>query len=198
MHKGVQDLGSQSMRKYKTIIADPPWSFSNTFLSTDKNYGTAIKEYPTMKLSKIKEMPIENISEKDCVLLLWSTWPQLENSLTVQAEWGFKYITGFPYIKITDISKTLFGEYELKTKFGIGFWSRGCSEILLICKKGQPKLPTFDFTGLLSPNLHHSRKPVDLYHYAETLEGPYLELFARRKREGWDSFGNEIENSIEL
>lgn len=112
--------------------------------------------------------------------------------------WGFQYVTGFPWVKVTDISRNLWGELEIKVSYGIGFWSRGCTEFVMIGKRGHVKPPDMGFIGLLSPNLFHSRKPDDIYEYAESLLPPYLELFARRSRPGWDVFGNEVENSIEL
>jgi len=149
-----------------------------------------------MKAESICELPIIDFADSDCVLLLWCTWPQMKEGLMVLESWGFEYITGFPWIKITDISQTLWGEFEFRAQYGVGFWARGCSEFLLIGRRGKPKLPSYDFVGLLSPNLKHSRKPIDIYHYAESLEGPHLELFARGKRDGWDVYGNEVESDI--
>ena len=86
------------------------------------------------------------------------------------------------------------GEWDIKPQYGVGFWVRGCSEPLFIARRGKVSPPTDGFIGLLSENLRHSRKPENIYHYAEQLEGPYLELFARRPRQGWDSWGNEIKS----
>ena len=179
--------------KYKTIIADPPWNYNNSGCR-----GACENHYPTMSVAEICKLPICSLAEIDSVLLLWCTWPQLKEGIAVAESWGFNYVTGFPWIKITDISQTLWGKFEFRTQYGIGFWSRGCSEFILICKKGKPTLPKEDFIGLLSPNLRHSKKPIDIYHYAESLEGPYLELFARKTRKGWDSWGNEIETKLKL
>lgn len=179
------------MKKYKTIIADPPWNYNNSGCR-----GACENHYQTMKAESICELPIIDFADSDCVLLLWCTWPQMKEGLMVLESWGFEYITGFPWIKITDISQTLWGEFEFRAQYGVGFWARGCSEFLLIGRRGKPKLPSYDFVGLLSPNLKHSRKPIDIYHYAESLEGPHLELFARGKRDGWDVYGNEVESDI--
>jgi len=113
--------------------------------------------------------------------------------------WGFEFVTGFPWIKLgSPPIVDLWGETKFYPFYGIGFWVRGCSEPVLIGRKGKPPLPDYDFLGLVSEKMVHSRKPSNLYDYAESLPGPYLELFARRDRVGWDGWGNELESSIEL
>ena len=103
-----------------------------------------------------------------------------------------------PWLKVSSVTNGLFGEVEFKSPYGVGFWVRGCSEPILIAKRGKAKPPTDGFIGLLSPNMFHSRKPDSIYEYAESLPGPRLEMFARRKREGWDVFGNEVKGSIHI
>ena len=172
--------------KYKVILADPPWSYSNS-----GTRGAAQNQYPTMKDQDIYDMDIP--AANDSVLLLWVTWPKLVEGMKVVKSWGFEYVTGFPWVKITGLSEDLFdGDPTITVPYGVGFWMRGTTEPLLIGRRGNVSPPTESMIGLLSPNLKHSRKPDSIYDYAETLEGPYLELFARRRREGWDSWGNEV------
>lgn len=183
------------MKKYGVIIADPPWKYNNE----GGCRGTTTDHYPTMTLPELESLSINLFAAHDSVLLMWATWPKLDEvCLPLLKSWGFEYITGFPWVKITHISNNLWGELEIKVPYGIGFWARGTSEIVLIGKRGNPKPPPNGFIGLLSPNLYHSRKPDDLYHYAESMRGPYLELFARRKRDGWDVWGNEVPSNVEL
>lgn len=173
---------------YGVILADPPWNYANSGCR-----GAAENHYPTMSLEEICAMPIAQQSAPNSVLLLWATWPQLREGLAVVDAWGFNYITGFPWIKIVgDPSQNRWGEWEITPQYGVGFWVRGCTEPLLIGRKGKVSPPTDGLIGLLSENLRHSRKPENIYHYAETLQGPYLELFARRRRLGWDSYGDQI------
>lgn len=181
------------MKKYKTILADPPWDYNNSGCR-----GAAKNIYPTMKDTEIYNLPIPQIADKDCVLLLWATWPKLTEAMQVINAWGFEYKTAFPWVKVTDCSKNFWGDWEIKVPYGIGFWIRGVSEPLLISTKGNIKPPDVGFVGLLSPNLSHSKKPIDVYHYAEFLPAPRVELFARRKRNGWDVWGNEVESDIKL
>jgi N6-adenosine-specific RNA methylase IME4 len=178
--------------KYGVILADPPWSYNNA-----GTRGAAALVYPTMSDADIAALPVGDMAASDCVLLLWGTWPKLlEGCMAALDGWGFAYVTGFPWIKVEEVSRDLWGELKIKTRYGLGFWARGTSEPLLIARRGDPKPPPDGFIGLLSPNLAHSRKPESIYHYAEAMPGPYLELFARRPRAGWDSWGNEITSTI--
>lgn len=180
------------MTRYAVILADPPWSYSNS-----GTRGAALNQYPAMTNDDILRLPVADHAADDSVLLLWATWPKLaEVCLNVITAWGFKYVTGFPWVKVTDVSRNLWGELQIKTPYGIGFWARGTSEPLLVARRGNPKPPPNGFIGLLSPNLAHSRKPDDIYEYAEAMPGPYLEMFARRRRRGWDAWGNEIDSDI--
>jgi N6-adenosine-specific RNA methylase IME4 len=176
------------MKRYGVIVADPPWDYDRANVE-----GAAAKEYPTMMLPELCALPIKQLAAKDSVLLLWGTWPKLaEACLPLLRAWGFSYVTGFPWIKVTSVAPNLWGEMEISVPYGVGFWARGCSEFVLIGRRGNVSPPPNGFIGLLSPNLYHSRKPDSIYEYAEALPGPYLELFARRSRPGWDVYGNEV------
>ena len=180
------------MSKYGVIIADPPWTYERS-----KVQGAAGKEYNTMTLEDICALPIGELAADNSVLFLWATWPLLREAMQVVESWGFTYITGIPWVKIVGLpSVNLGGELEIKPQYGVGYWVRGCSEPILICRRGKVSPPEGDFVGLLSENMRHSRKPDNLHHIAEKLPGPYLEMFARRKRPGWDVFGNEVAGSI--
>jgi len=179
--------GDNYPKKYGVIIADPPWNYNNA-----RCRGAAENIYSTMTVDDICALPVESLAADDCVLLEWCTWPQMQEGLRVMEAWGFTYTTGFPWVKVTDVSKTLWDELTIDVPYGIGFWARGCTEFVLIGKRGNPKPPPNGFIGLLSPNLHHSRKPDSVHHYAMSMPGPYLELFARRSFPGFDVWGNQI------
>ena len=182
------------MTRYRVILADPPWSYNNS-----GTRGAAANVYPTMTDADILALPVGDMADDDAVLLMWATWPKLaEVCLPAVAAWGFQYVTAFPWVKVTSVSHDLWGELRISVPYGVGFWARGTSEPLLIAKRGNPKPPPNGFIGLLSPNLGHSRKPDSVYEYAEAMPGPYLELFARRSRPGWDAWGNEIDNTATL
>ncbi len=160
---------------YGVIVADPPWPYR-----LSKGQEAAKDKYDLMEDQDIYNMPIPNLAAQNSILLLWGTWPKLPEALKTMSSWGFEYVTGFP-------NNGIF--------YGVGYWVRGCSEFVFIGRKGDVSPPRLEgFLGLMSPNLYHSRKPEDIYQIAESLPGPYLELFARRSRDGWHSFGNEIED----
>lgn len=184
-----------SDKRYGVIVADPPWRYANTAVQ-----GNVDAQYPTLSVDEICALPVRELAADDSVLLLWVTWPQLREGLRVVEAWGFEYVTGFPWVKIIGHpSQNLWGEIEVRSQYGVGFWIRGCTEALLIARRGHVSPPSgAGLVGLLSPNLHHSRKPENIYHLAEQLPGPYVELFARRARRGWDNWGNEIETEVRL
>lgn len=172
-------------QKYGVIIADPPWPYQQF---SERKQGAASAIYNLMTIDELCAMPIKDLSANDSILLLWGTWPKLPEALQVMMAWGFEYVTGFPWIKLDGNGIPV---------YGIGFWVRGCSEFVFIGRRGNVSPPRLDgFLGLMSPNLYHSRKPESLHEYAETLPGPYLELFGRRTRLGWTVFGNEIDDEL--
>ena len=182
------------MTRYGVIIADPAWRYNNSGQN-----GAAEHEYATMSVADICVLPVQQLAADDSVLLLWGTWPLLPDAMRVMQAWGFRYVTGFPWIKIAgEPSRDMWGELDIKPQFGVGFWVRGCSEFVFVGRRGNVRPPTENFVGLLSENFGHSRKPDSLHHYAESMPGPYLELFARRAREGWDVWGNQVAGSITL
>lgn len=173
-------------KKYNVIYADPPWKY-NTWRD---GLGTAEKHYPTMKVESIVGMQniIKNISEKDCILFLWVTFPCLLEGLKVMKKWGFKYKTcGFNWIKRNKVSDTWF--------FGMGHWTRANSELCLIGTKGTIKRKSNKVSQIIDTHIEeHSKKPNIVRERIVELVGdlPRIELFARQTSEGWDSWGNEI------
>jgi len=144
-------------------------------------------------------MPIRHIIDTDALLILWATWPQQREAHTLIDAWGFHYVTGMPWVKCHDIERSMFEPtVQFSVRLGVGYWIRGETETILIARKGRVKRPDRTYTGLLSPNYSHSRKPASIYEYAEQFPGPRLELFPRTVRPGWDVYGNEIPGSITL
>ena len=172
-------------KKYNTIYADPPWYFRSY---SEKGEGrNAIKHYKCMSLSDICNLPISTISDDNCVLLMWVVDPFLEQAFRVIEAWGFKYKTvGFTWAKTNQKS--------LGFSTGLGYWTRSNPEMCLLSTKGNPKRVSKSVKQLVvSSRREHSRKPDEMHTYIEQLlEGPYIELFARSTKEGWDSWGNEI------
>ena len=170
--------------KYGVIVADPPWPYQQF---SERKQGAASAEYNLMTMDELYGIPIKDMASEDSILLLWGTWPKLPEAVQTMNAWGFEYVTGFPWVKLNKNGNGIY--------YGIGFWVRGCSEFVLIGRRGNVSPPRLEgFLGLMSPNLKHSHKPEDIYAIAESLPGPYLELFSRRSRRGWHSFGNEVKD----
>ena len=174
-------------RRYKVVLVDPPWNFRNKTVR-----GGAFNWYKTMPVEEIMAMPIPRHTTDESVVLLWGVWSRVRAALEVMDAWGFEQISGFPWVKTLE-PPYLDGDGILRARlaYGTGWWVRGGSEFVLIGKKKNAKAPRSNFLGLLAPRLEHSRKPDDIYHYIEeSFSGPYLELFARRNRDGWHSYGD--------
>lgn len=181
-----------TVKKYGVIIADPPWSYD-----IGHRNGAAAKHYSTMTLDEMIAMPINGMAADDSVLLMWGTWPKLEEAcLPLMRAWGFQYVTGMPWVKITGLPQIdLFDELRIRPAFGTGYWFRGVTEPILIGRRGNASPPIMDFAGILCERMQHSRKPENIHHYAMSLPGPYLELFSRRPYAGFDCWGNEVEST---
>jgi len=188
--------------RFPVIVADPPWDFTTY---SDKAQKSAKQHYRTMSLFDIANLPVSDVAADVCCLLLWATWPNLEDALTVGAAWGFSYKTcAFNWIKRSGNGTSW--------HTGLGYYTRSNSEpCLLFTRGGTPQrqhkdvhqvlvsddavqpLPGFEEV-LTSPVAAHSEKPGDFYFRVERLlQGPYLELFSRRYRPGWVTLGNELD-----
>ena len=179
---------------FKTIVADPPWLFSDKLPGETRG---ASKQYDCMTTQDICNLRIENTImgqpiADDAILFLWRVASQQQEALGVVKAWGFTVKTDLVWLKKT--------ENGLRW-FGMGRTLRAEHETCLVCTKGRPAVlnhstrSTFvtDVAGLSAKAGRHSEKPEEFYAIIEGLvEGPYLELFARKHREGWTSVGNEL------
>lgn len=171
-------------KKYNVIYADPPWAYD------ESGTGNRVvhSKYPTMSLNDLKRLPVQDISDDDCLLFLWVTFPRLEEGLEVINAWGFRYYGLFKtWIKTNKKSDSLF--------WGMGYYSRQNPEILLIGLKGKiPPKVRDEHSVLISKVREHSRKPDEVRDQIVRVTGdlPRIELFARQQTEGWDVWGNEI------
>jgi N6-adenosine-specific RNA methylase IME4 len=169
---------------YRVVYADPPWKFK--VWSAKSTGRSAEQHYPTLDIDEICRLGVS--TAPDCTLFMWTTWPHLEDALFVAKQWGFTYKSvAFDWMKINP-SGSLF--------LGMGYVTRGNTEPCLRFTKGKPGAPKSRGvpSAILEPRREHSRKPDCVYERIEALyDGPYLELFARTKRAGWDQFGNEVD-----
>ncbi len=180
--------------KYQIIYADPPWSYKDKRDSHPKMNGGATRHYPTMSIRDIKNLNVDLITDKNCMLFLWATFPNLPEALEVIKAWGFTYKTlAFSWIKTN--------KKNGKPFFGIGYYTKSNCEVCLIGVKGKPiKASNSVSSVLMEPIEQHSKKPDIVRDKIVQLVGdvPRIELFARNRTEGWDIWGNELESDVEL
>ena len=166
--------------KYRTIVADPPWKYDSAATKAD-----AAKHYATMSLNDICGLSIPNTKD-DAHLWLWGTNALLEDAYRVVRAWGFSPLTLVTWCK---------------RQPGVGHYLRNNTEHVILASRGHPMVPSDKpiSTWYIWPRAEHSRKPDAFYDLVESVSpGPYLELFARRQRLGWDTWGNEALCHIEL
>jgi N6-adenosine-specific RNA methylase IME4 len=178
---------------YGAILADPPWQFQNLWNTpAGPNRGDA-EHYSTMSLEDICGLPVDEVAADDCVLFMWTIWILLPRVLDVIHDWGFKYKTcAFDWMKAHAGQIDMFRE-DAPVQMGLGYWTRANTEPCLLATRGKPKRLNADVRqGIIAPRREHSRKPDGIHERIERLvAGPYLELFARQERAGWDCWGNE-------
>ena len=147
-----------------------------------------------MSVDQIKKLPINEIADQDCILFMWATFPKLQEALDVIKAWGFTYKTNaFTWVKKNKKSDSFF--------WGMGRWTRSNAEVCLLAVKGNPKRIDMGIRSvIMSPIEGHSKKPDIVRDKIVKLIGdlPRIELFARNKIDGWDSWGNEINCDVEL
>ncbi len=176
---------------YRVIYADPPWRFA-TYSAKGKGRSPEA-HYRCMDFAEIRSLPVADWAAEDCILLLWVTDPLLPRGIELLDAWGFTYKTvGFYWAKLNRrADPSAFDERSFFT--GLGYWTRANVEQCLLATRGAPKRLAKDVRRLVvSPRREHSRKPDEIYERIERLAaGPYLEMFARARRPGWDAWGDQ-------
>jgi len=171
-------------RKYGTIIMDPPTDIYQKGKKDSKS-RSAGKYYDLMTIEQIKAMPIPDLLAENAHLYLWTTNAALEASYGLLRAWNLTPRSIFSWIK---------------PGMGLGVYLRNCSEQMLLATRGKaPILFNAQPNWGYFPRQDHSHKPEEVYSIIERCSpGPFLELFARRHRHGWDAWGNEIDSDIDI
>ena len=177
---------------YGTILADPPWRFSNRTGRVAPEYKK-LHRYNSLAFSEISNLPVSQLASENSHLYLWVPNALIEQGLQVMQKWGFTYKTNIVWYKIRKD-----GGPDGR---GVGFYFRNVTELVLFGVRGSIRTlqPGRRQVNLVATRKReHSRKPDELYDIVEKCSpGPYLELFARHIRSGWDQWGNEInEDSV--
>jgi N6-adenosine-specific RNA methylase IME4 len=180
-------ISSLKRRRYGTIYADPPWSFRNwSAKGTGRN---AISHYDCLDFPTLTALAVADLAADDCALFLWATDPLLPRALELIQAWGFQYKTvAFYWAKLNARPR-----HEADFFTGLGYWTRANPEQCLLATRGKPQRRAKDVRRLIvERRREHSRKPDCVRDRIERLVGgPYLELFARETKSGWDCWGNQ-------
>lgn len=182
----AEDLTQKLRGPYATILADPPWRFQNSTGKVAPEHRRLLR-YPTMELQEIMELPVPRLAAAKSHLYLWVPNALLMEGLQVMRAWGFTYKTNMVWHKIRKDGGS--------DGRGVGFYFRNVTELVLFGVRGSMRTlkPGRTQVNLFSTRKReHSRKPDEIYEIIEACSpGPYLELFARFRHEGWSQWGNE-------
>ena len=174
---------------FNIILADPAWTYKDKALAG--NRGACCK-YDVMSIEDIKNLEVGKIAADDCVLFLWCTYPKLNEVFDVIKAWGFEYKT----VAFTWVKKYRNGDNFM----GMGRWTRANAEVCLLATKGKPKRISASVRQIIeSVPERHSKKPDIVRDKIVELCGdlPRIELFARRRVENWDCWGDDQNLNIE-
>ncbi len=178
--------------KYRTIVADPPWEYPEGFVGHNRTPGKWSRrvekplQYPALSVEAIAALDVP--ADRHANLFLWTTQKYLPDALGILGAWGFRY------------RQTLVWHKSSCSPLG-GSVSPNDVEFLLVARRGACALTgRLDSCVVPAPQQKlHSRKPDVFLDLVEQVSpGPYLELFARRQRLGWDTWGNEALNHVDL
>lgn len=169
------------MTRYRCIVIDPPWAYRDSLARRGAGH-----HYPTMTDAAIAALPVRDLAQDDAHLYLWATNPRLFGEagapapLDMLTGWGFRYVTLLTWRKLGAP--------------GLGWYFRGDTEHVLFGVRG--RLPIAEGERLsnhfAAARTVHSAKPDRFFEIVEQVSpGPRLELFARRRRVGWDVWGDE-------
>jgi len=175
------------MSKYSVLYADPPWDYAGKTQHTSGEFkeGMSAKDhYNTMTLEELKNLKIQEKTEDDCLLFLWTSSPHLEQALELMKAWGFDY-------------KTIAFVWD-KQKTNPGYYTLSQVEICLVGKKGKfptPRGSRKERQFLSEMRGVHSKKPDEIRQRITKMfpTQKKLELFARQTSDGWDVWGNEVD-----
>jgi N6-adenosine-specific RNA methylase IME4 len=183
--------------RYRTIVADPPWpypeGFGNLIDTPHKQdrergmrgttFGRKPLPYASMTLEEIAVIPVSDLAHADARLFCWATNRYLVEALRIVSGWGFTYKQMIVWDKTPTFSPMP------------AHIAPNAAEFLIVATRGKPGRKGTWKTSVVNsrkPRAEHSRKPEVFLDLAEAVsQGPYLELFARRNRLGWDTWGNE-------
>lgn len=180
-----------TLGKFGTILADPPWKFENRTGKVAPEHKRLYR-YHTMSNEDIINMPVSQVALPQSHLYLWVPNALIDTGLKVMKAWGFEYKTMLVWYKVRKDGGP--------DRRGVGFYFRNVTEVALFGTRGQLRTlqPGRSQENIIvSQKRGHSIKPDEQYEIIEACsKGPFLELFARTKRPGWTSWGDEVEGRL--
>lgn len=179
-----------TQRRYNIILADPPWKYR-----TPGWRGGTQPHYSIVSTTDLGKLPVLGLAAEDCVLLMWATWPKLEETQALIRSWGFTYKTVFMvWVKQNSNSDRL--------AIGTGCYTAANSEPLLLATRGhivRYQQQTNFVSVYVGRRGTHSEKPPIIMDMIFDRFGdlPRMELFSRQRRRGWDAWGNQCANAAD-
>lgn len=185
----AEDFSMEVSGKFSTILADPPWRFTNRTGKMAPEHRR-LSRYATLTLAEICAIPVAVAAEDKSHLYLWVPNALLAEGLEVMRAWGFSYKANIVWHKVRKD-----GGPDGR---GVGFYFRNTTELVLFGIRGSMRTlaPGRRQVNIIrSQKREHSRKPDELYQVIEACSpGPYLELFARGSRKGWTQWGDQADS----
>lgn len=176
---------------FSTVLIDPPWRFTNRTGKVAPEHKR-LHRYRTMTVDEIAALPVPQHTREKSHLYLWCPNALLAEGLQIMRAWGFTYKTNIVWYKIRKD-----GGPDGR---GVGFYFRNVTELILFGVKGSMRTlaPGRRQVNVIAQRKReHSRKPDELYPIIEACSpGPYLELFARDRRDGWTQWGDEVDDYV--
>lgn len=175
---------------YSIIYADPCWDYAGQKQHNGEvDTLGAEHHYPTLSVSKLKTLDVKSISEPNALLFMWTSSPHLDQAIELMKAWGFQY-------------KTVAFVWD-KQKVNPGYYTMSQCELCLVGKRGsipKPRGTRNERQFLSAMRGRHSEKPEEVRARIERMFPTQrkVELFSRTSAEGWDVWGNECPNSIEI
>jgi N6-adenosine-specific RNA methylase IME4 len=190
---GLDLLGFVGKRRFATVLADPPWQFTNKTGKVAPEHKR-LSRYPTLGFNEITQLPLSQITKTTAHLYLWCPNAMLPEGLAVMKAWGFSYKSNIVWHKVRKDGGS--------DGRGVGFYFRNVTELILFGVKGKNArtlAPGRRQVNLVATRKReHSRKPDEQYEVIEACSaGPFLELFARGTRKGWAAWGNQADDGYQ-
>lgn len=193
------------MGRFQTIVADPPWPYHSSDLKAAPDHrpntwdgptgGVAAKErYGLLSMDDILWLPVRRLASDNAHLYLWTTNSFMVEAHQVARAWGFEPKTIITWVKHKKNDPET-------ASMKMGYWFRSATEHVLFCVRGSLRLkdkvclPTWFYHDRQA---HSAKPPAFLDMVERASPGPYLEVFARSVRPGWDVWGNEVQSTVSM